>query len=287
MQFKSLGTHDGTFHADEVTAAGLLIVFDLVKKELIVRTRDTKLLEQCEYVCDVGGVYDPGLKRFDHHQVDYKGDLSSAGMILKYLFSQKIVSEREYEFFNRSLILGVDAHDNGRATFEPGVCTFSQVITNFVPPDYESPPEMVNKAFFEAVTFAEGHLRRLVNRYRYMESCREVVERAMKPRQKYLMFDHALAWVDLFFDMGGEAHPALFVVMPSGDHWKLRAIPPNGKDRMKMRQPLPESWAGLMDVDLKKASGISGAIFCHKGRFISVWETKDDVIKALNQVLKI
>jgi uncharacterized UPF0160 family protein len=50
--------------------------------------------------------------------------------------------------------------------------------------------------------------------------------------------------------------------------------------------PLPESWAGLMDEELKKASGISGAIFCHKGRFISVWETKDDALKALNLILR-
>ena len=34
------------------------------------------------------------------------------------------------------------------------------------------------------------------------------------------------------------------------------------------------------------AKAIPGAIFCHKGRFISVWETKDDVQKALNLILK-
>ncbi len=55
---------------------------------------------------------------------------------------------------------------------------------------------------------------------------------------------------------------------------------------MKVRVPLPEAWAGLMDEELKKASGISGAIFCHKGRFISVWETKKDALRALKLALE-
>ena len=95
-----------------------------------------------------------------------------------------------------------------------------------------------------------------------------------------------MPWMECFFEMGGENHPALFVVMPSSGHWKLRGIPPNNEERMKVRQPLPEKWAGLLEEELKQISGIPGAIFCHKGRFISVWETKEDVLKALNYVLK-
>lgn len=284
MNQRSLGTHDGTFHADEVTACGLLLAFGLIDRDKIVRSRDLAKLEKCEYVCDVGGVYNPREKRFDHHQVNYKGEMSSAGMILLYLKPQ--MGDRLYDFLNRSLVLGVDAHDNGRVTIEVGVCTFSQVITNFVPPAYDAPAEVILKAFFEAVDFAHGHLKRLIERYRYVEECRELVAEAMKRQEKVLMFEKAMPWMDVFFDMGGEKHPALFVIMPSGTHWKLRGIPPNTRERMKVRQPLPESWAGLMDDDLKKVSGVSGAIFCHKGRFISVWETKVDAMKALDVVLK-
>jgi uncharacterized UPF0160 family protein len=55
---------------------------------------------------------------------------------------------------------------------------------------------------------------------------------------------------------------------------------------MKVRKPLPESWAGLRDEELRRASGIAGAIFCHKGRFISIWETKEAAIKALHIAMK-
>jgi uncharacterized UPF0160 family protein len=286
MKSRSLGTHDGSFHADEVTAAALLLVFNRIDRDKIVRSRDLGILKECEYVCDVGSLYDPSIKRFDHHQIDYKGELSSAGMILRYLFDEGLMDQKKFTFLNQSLILGVDAHDNGRATLEPGVCSFSQVVSNFVPPVYDAPVDVMRRAFDEAVDFVVGHLQRLLERYHYIEACRECVEEAMSKGREVLVFDQAMPWMDVFFEMGGEKHPAQFVVMPSGSHWKLRGIPPNSRDRMQVRKPLPQHWAGLMDEPLKKASGIEGAIFCHKGRFISVWETKEDAMNALKAVVK-
>jgi uncharacterized UPF0160 family protein len=282
---RSVGTHDGSFHADEVTACALLLVFDMVDRDKIVRSRDLRVLEECEYVCDVGGVYDPALKRFDHHQSEYTGDLSSAGMIWLYMKEQGIVDVPTYDFFNRSLIWGIDAHDNGRMTPEVGICTFSNVVSNFIPPMYDAPDQEQTKAFFEAVDFTVGHLSRLLERFRYIQSAREKVAESMKKKEKYLLFEEAMPWMECFFELGGEMHPALFVVMPSGGHWKLRGIPPTMEERMKVRMPLPQEWAGLLDEDLKRVSGISGAIFCHKGRFISVWESKEDAFKALDYVL--
>ena len=110
----------------------------------------------------------------------------------------------------------------------------------------------------------------MIKRYHYIKACKEKVAEAMKPQSQALIFTESMPWQDNFFDLGGEQHPALFVVMPAGDHWKLRGIPPNPQDRMGVRRPLPESWAGLRDEELQSVAGISGAIFCHKGRFISV-----------------
>lgn len=283
---RSCGTHDGSFHADEVTACALLLLFELIDKDKIIRTRDLHKLGQCEFVCDVGGVYDPATKRFDHHQSEYTGDLSSAGMVWQYLRDKGIVTEEAYQFVNRSLILGIDAHDNGRVTPEIGSCTFSQVVTNFVPVVYDAPFDVQNKAFFDALEFVLGHLRRLLERFHYIHSCREKIISAMEKKEKSLIFDEAMPWMECFFDLGGEQHPAIFVIMPSNGHWKLRGIPPSFEERMKVRVPLPQEWAGLLDQDLKRVTGIPGAIFCHKGRFISVWETKEDAMKALVYILK-
>lgn len=283
---RSVGTHDGAFHADEVTACALLVVFDLVDEDKIVRTRDPSKLAECEYVCDVGGEYDPSRKLFDHHQADYVGRLSSAGMILHYLKEHKILNDNEFHFFSHSLINGVDDHDNGLDPQIPGVCTYSHVMANFTPIQYDVAPKEQDKAFFEALTFAKGHLIRLWHRYQYIQSCRETVAQVMESRDPYLVFEKAIPWIDTFFELGGEGHPAQFVIMPTGKHWKLRGIPPSLDHRMEVRFPLPKEWAGLLDEDLKRVTGISGAIFCHKGRFISVWETREDALAALEYILK-
>lgn len=283
---RSLGIHNGSFHADEVTAAALLVLYDLIDKNKILRSRDMKEIEKCEFVCDVGGIYDPSIKRFDHHQVDYKGPLSSAGMVLLYLISVGIIDSHLFEMYNRTLILGVDAHDNGVAKLEVGTTSFSQVISNFLPIDYEASNEEMDKAFFVALDFVIGHLDRLWKRSLYTIECQSLVKKAMKEAGYALIFDVSIPWIDNFFDLGGDLHPAQFVIMPSGSHWKLRGIPPSIHEKMKIRRPLPESWSGLLAKDLKKVSGIPGAIFCHKGRFISIWETKEDALKALHIALK-
>ncbi len=283
---RSVGVHDGTFHADEVTACALLYVCHLIDRDKIVRTREPEKLSRCEFICDVGGIYDRRNKLFDHHQAEYKGELSSAGMILLYLKETEALTPEEFDLFNDSLIRGVDAHDNGRASQEVGVCSFSHVIANFTPVSYEASEADLTNAFFEAFDFTVGHLTRMRERYHYNMQCREMVRQMMQKYRTCLVFDRAIPWLESFFSLEGKNHPALFVIMPAGEHWKLRGIPPDYARRMQVRVPLPIEWAGLLGDELKKATGLEGAIFCHKGRFTSVWETREEALKALNIVLK-
>jgi uncharacterized UPF0160 family protein len=286
MELRSLAIHDGSFHADEVTACSLLLLYDLIDREKIYRTRDPKIIDACEYVCDVGGIYDPSSKRFDHHQAEYQGSFSSAGMVLLYLLEEKVIPPHLYDHFNKVLIMGVDAHDNGIAKLEMGTASFSQVISNFLPIEYDAEADEMMDAFLKAVDFTVGHLERLRLRHSYTIDCKEMVRKAMSEGNYSLIFKESLPWLENFFELGGDLHPAQFVLMPAGPHWKLRAIPPTLAERMKVRKPLPKEWAGLHEEDLKKVSGIKGAVFCHKGRFISIWETFEDAMKALHKVLE-
>jgi uncharacterized UPF0160 family protein len=282
----SFGTHDGVFHADEVTACAILLYYQLIDKEKIVRTRDKTLLDRCEFVCDVGGEYNPQIKRFDHHQLSYNGEMSSAGMIWSYLKNQQIITDCVYDFLNNSLIIGIDAHDNGRVLSEGGVCTFSNVISNFTPVRHDVSAEEQDRAFKEALDFVMGYINRAMQRFSYAQGCKEKVRIAMEKQKRVLFFDETMPWIDSFFELGGENHPAQFVVMPSGNQWKVRGIPPHSIDRMKVRKPLPKEWAGLLEEEFKRVCGIPGAVFCHKGRFISVWKTKEDALRALDYILE-
>ncbi len=283
---RSFGTHDGSFHADEVSACALLLLFDLIDRDKIFRSRDSVTLQECEFVCDVEGEYAPEKKRFDHHQLEYSGSFASAGMIWRYLYDQKIIDQSFYDFVNQSIIIGIDGHDIGKVLQEEGVCTFSHVIAGYVPPRYDSTRIELDAAFFEALDFALGHFSRVLKKYEYICSCRDHVAKAMEERGAALIFSEAMPWQENFFALGGEEHPAQFIVMPAGEHWKLRGIPPHRKEKMGVRLSLPQEWAGQRDETLQKLTGIKGAIFCHKGRFISIWETKEDALAALQLALK-
>ena len=130
------------------------------------------------------------------------------------------------------------------------------------------------------------HFKRLEQRYNYVFSCKEKVKNAMSKSSEFLLFEEAIPWLENFFDLDGERHPALFVIMPANKLWKLRGIPPSLKERMKVRIPMPDAWAGLEGKDLIEVTKINGAVFCHKGKFISIWKTKDAAISAMKAVLK-
>lgn len=282
---RSFGTHSGSFHADEVTACALLLFFELIDRDKIVRTRDLRHLECCDFVCDVGGEFDPKRRRFDHHQSQYDGDLSSAGMVLAYLKEENIISGKLYDYFNRFLVYGVDQVDIGKWAPKYGECAFSQVIATFVCPSSEASEVEFFEAFEEALDFVLSHLGRMVRKFEYIEKCSEFVIRVMKEMDECLIFDRGMPWLEAFFENGGESHRAEFVIMPAGDQWKLRGIPPSYDRRMEVRRPLPAEWAGLLGEELQKKSQIEGAVFCHKGRFISIWKTKEDALRALKHIL--
>lgn len=279
---RSIGIHDGTFHADEVTACALLVIFGLVDEDKIFRTRDADRLNQCEYVCDVGGEYSIDNKRFDHHQASYNGSWSSAGMILDYLKQKKYISVDQYDYLNAVLIHGIDEQDNGRFFSQEGFCSFSDIIKYYnLPGDRDD-----ITSFTIALHFTIDLVKKMLAKYEYEHACRKLVKQAMENSVDCLYFDEPLSWLDNFFALDGKNHPAKYVCFPTHGQWILRGIPPSLDLRMQVRKPFPNNWGGLLGDEFIKETGISGAIFCHKGLFLSVWQTKEDCQKALQYLLE-
>ncbi|WP_213357977.1 MYG1 family protein [Chlamydiifrater phoenicopteri] len=284
---RSVGVHDGSFHADEVAACALLIIFGLVDEDKIVRTRDPEKLACCEYVCDVGGVYSPEKKRFDHHQSSYSGEWSSAGMILHYLQTIGKIGVEEYAFLNNQLIHGVDEQDNGRCFSPEGFCSFSDIIKIYSPHEESGNDGFFEEAFKKALFFTKDLILCLRDRFSYNQKCRQEVAEAMeKSAGIFMEFKGPIAWLDNFFALGGERHSAAFLIFPSSGQWILRGVPPSLDRRMEVRVPFPDPWAGLLGDQLCEVSGIDGGIFCHKGLFLSVWKDRESCLKALNATLR-
>lgn len=89
---KTIGTHSGTFHADESLACFLLLQTAQFRHAQIVRSRDPQVLDKLDILVDVGQVYDPAAHKYDHHQREFQDTLdekhfirlSSAGLIYKH-----------------------------------------------------------------------------------------------------------------------------------------------------------------------------------------------------------
>jgi len=102
-----IGTHNGVFHCDEALACFMLKQLPEYRDAEIVRTRDQAILDMCDIVVDVGGVYDPKIHRYDHHQRGFDHTLStvrpdlaknkhiklsSAGLVYAH-FGMEVISE--------------------------------------------------------------------------------------------------------------------------------------------------------------------------------------------------
>ncbi|MFZ4772622.1 MAG: MYG1 family protein [Chlamydiia bacterium] len=279
-------THDGPFHADEIIACAQLVYVGLIQKTEIHRSRDPEVIGRFQFVVDVGGLYDESQFHFDHHQSSYKGELSAAGMVAKFLLNQGFYDEASYQFLKKALVDHVDAFDNGRVSKEVlNTPTFSHVVENFVPILEQATHEEMDKAFFAAFDFAYGHLQRLMERYKYRQRCKEVIRRIMEESQEVLIFADQMPWLENFFELGGVDHPGLYIVMPVPNGWKLRVIPKTYEERMGARKDLPASWGGLIDAEFEKVSGIKGAKFCHKGLFIAIFATKEGAVEGAKKSL--
>lgn len=286
MISKSFGTHDGKFHADEVSACVFLSMFSLIDLSKVVRTRDPERLQTCEYVCDVGGVYNPSQKKFDHHQPDYQGNLASAGMVWNYLLDIGLVSSELHEFIYQKAVYGIDGFDNGKIGHTENLLTFSHIIEGFSPLHSSITAKEWDIAFFQAVEFAQGVFQRLFAKFDYLQGAKSAIQLSMQTNQPFLVLEKPLPWADNFFALGGEKHPACFLIAPIEGGWKVRAIPKSADDPLTLRCPFPASWAGLRGSELSSVSGIPGAVFCHKSLFMAIWESREAAILAAQKALK-
>jgi len=140
---KTIGTHSGTFQADEALGCWLLRQLPEYAGAAVVRSRDPEILEKCDIVIDVGGVYDLSRLLFDHHQrgffetVDgevgkarsadeatgrWKTKLSASGLVYKHYGrqiieqlagTQKSETEALWEELYPKWFEAIDGIDNG------------------------------------------------------------------------------------------------------------------------------------------------------------------------------
>lgn len=193
-------THSGPFHADEVFAYALLRVF-LGEELELVRTRDPGIIARADLAIDVGGEYDPARGRFDHHQRAYRGPLSSAGMVLRWLEHAGKVPRSLAAQLRKDWIEYIDAVDNGRRAPLTGVPCIATIVS--VLGEQAHSPHDFDARFMDAVSLCEGILRGICTRERRNEDANTAVAEAMRQAEaagsRVLVFDRNHKWKRAYF----------------------------------------------------------------------------------------
>uniref|UniRef100_F6ZCS4 Uncharacterized protein n=1 Tax=Ciona intestinalis TaxID=7719 RepID=F6ZCS4_CIOIN len=321
-----IGTHNGTFHCDEVLACYLLKLLPKYKDAEIVRTRDTEILNNCDIVVDVGGVYDHDKNRYDHHQRSFSGTmnsirpdkpwktkLSSAGLvychygeeILKLLLGEegsdeKIVSviyDKVYEKF----VHEIDAIDNGVDQFD-GEARY-HISTNIssrvghLNPSWNEKRKNENKSFEVAMAMVGKEFEDRIHGYvTSWLPARDIVVKAIKQRHQIsdqgqiLLLDQYCPWKEHLFTLEDEEfvpNGEIKYVLYEDNAQKWRIqCVPAGRNTFENRLSILAEWRGLRDEELSKLSGIPGCVFVHASGFIGGNATRDGVLQMAMKCLE-
>lgn len=295
MKIEFLVTHSGGFHADELLSS--VVLTQLFPAAKVIRTRDAEWIAPAagRIIYDVGGLYEPENTIFDHHQrgAPVREDgrpYSSFGLIWKHYGADYLAAAgvpeahvaRVHAAFDKKFVLPVDLVDNG--ALDPSVAgelaglTLPALLETLKPPFDAKGADATDQAFHSALAIAR----------RFVEA--GIAVQDAKLRAETMVLDAIVAAGDnkvLELPMGMPFRPAivkakaehlLFVVHPRDNDWCVTGIR-RGDEGFELRADLPLEWAGLSGADLERASGVAGASFCHKGRFIAAAATREAALE--------
>lgn len=297
---KTLVTHNGGFHSDDIFACATVILLLEKRGEgyKIIRTRDEEVIQKADFVFDVGGVHDPARGRFDHHQ---KGGVGARPNGVPYAafglvwnsFGEEICGDKIVaDEIDKRFAAPIDAHDNGVDIFKASIqdvapITFQNIVGVYYP-DGDASEEDFYGAFLKLVFLAKDILERSIKRIKkQMEVNSHLAELyATSEEKRFLVVDRRYSRHEV--TVGAIDLPeVLYVVYPSksGDEWNIVATRKN-IESMESKKPFPADWAGLSASDLQKVSGVMTAKFCHNGRFLCVAEKLEDAKELATLAIK-
>ena len=265
-------THGGKFHADDVFSSALLLY---INPEIVI-SRGNKVPEDFD-----GIVFDIGRGRYDHHQKDSRvrenGVPYAAFGLLWEVLGKEILGEELAEKMDESFIQPLDINDNTGEKNE-----LATLIGNFNPPwDAKGGSD---EAFFQAVSVAGMILENKFERYRGNARADQRVEQVLEehnPKDRILVLPEfipcqkALAETEI-----------AFVISPS-NRGGYCIQPQKREYSMNYKCSFPSQWLGLEGEELVKETGLSSAVFCHKGGFLMTVGELEDAKAACKKALEV
>ena len=285
-----LVTHDGSFHADDIFAAATLSIMLSNKGETfeIIRTRDQEIINNADYVFDLGRIYKENLNRFDHHQTGGAGEregipYSSFGLVWKKFGGEITGNKKITDIIERKLVMPVDVNDNGVDLYKnnfPNIFpyTLQDIFAIFSPTAFEDLDK--NKQFIKALAWAKEILQREIKKAKDQIEIAKIIRNFFKKTKdkKLIIIDKPKVSRFEIWDALQDFPEPLFVVYGDKEDWSIVAMRKE-KNSFGSRKNFPISWGGLSYKDLQKITGVSNAVFCHRALFMAVAKSKEGAVK--------
>lgn len=285
---KTIVTHSGRFHADDVFAVALLRMLPEWRGAKLIRTRDMEIINKADLVVDVGMIYDPAKNRFDHHQTGGAGKYengipySGFGLVWKEFGNRVCGSPAVTKIITEMLVQQIDAMDNGLTIETPNMPGVSEYVMDSMVdafnPSWKEKDYDRDQAFNKVVKFAVQVLAREIKRAQDKIDAFALVEKIYQEStdKRILVFPEQLPYVDVLLKY---SEPR-FVIAPHTvpGTWSAKTIIVK-KGSFENRCDLPKAWAGKRDEDLVKISGVADARFCHNALYIAVAGSKEGAVK--------
>ena len=284
---KTLGTHSGKFHADDVMATAILRL--LLGNIKVTRTRDEDILNKLDFV------YDISFGEFDHHQLDKEIrenniPYAACGLVWREFGSRVIqkfnskLNESDiisiFDYVDKNLVQGIDATDNGiDIKSEIKVTTISDIIQNFNP-TWDS-AESKDEAFEEATRYTTEVIKKIINRQVSVVNAKMIVNDAFNNRtsKEIMILKNGCPWLQqlLKIDVNNEV---LFVISPDDNNaeYKIQTVKKT-VGTFEARKDLLESIRGKSREEINSIIKIDDAIFCHKAGFIASTKSIESALK--------
>tara|TARA_R110002049_G_scaffold253595_2_gene428976 strand:- start:2902 stop:3768 length:867 start_codon:yes stop_codon:yes gene_type:complete len=288
MTDKTIATHNGNFHADDVFSVAALK--QIIPSFKLIRTRDLALIAKADIVIDVGGEYDADAGRFDHHQRGGAGardngiPYSSFGLIWQKYGLQICQGNQDVaNSVDAGLVSTIDAIDCGHVEGVSQGISLSQTISMFNPTWQED--SHFDTCFDEAVDFASRVLTRFIASAKGGISAKSIVAKAIDNAEdpRVIVLERYTPWKRTVHALSEEA---LYMVYPSeSGQWRIQTVPVE-PGSFEDRKSLPKQWAGLSDKALQDVTGIDDAMFCHNGLFIAGAESFESTMKMASIALQ-
>lgn len=301
-----LFTHDRAAHADDTFAVAILqMVYAADHEVSITRTRDPAILNAAAgtpgaFLLDVGGIYDPPNRLFDHHQPEGAGyrnprlrewPFATAGLVWMYYGDPAVrkmhpdLLESEVKevviYIDETVMKYIDAVDCGVRLKTAGP-SLSGIIASFNAAWYESEED----AFPLVVDLARVLLTNFINRIVGKIKARAQVRRSARLLDgRILHLKACVPWTEV---VSNEMPNIMMAIYPVGygaeQSWQMRTAVDS---RHAPRIQLPQSWGGLERCTLAGKCNESGAIFCHRSLHLAGARSFDAIVNMAQQALLI